>query len=135
MRRPGWLAAVLPLLMVLGALLAGARVPGRGWVVRSAVPREAFAAHRCTWYCHNHGCGHAAWLPEALSGDRGLFGLTVRGLHEVGALVMPRNPAAGYGLVNLLLFCVLWPGAIYALWGIALRQRRELRALKRARGG
>jgi hypothetical protein len=101
-------------------------------LARTAIPQEPYAADRCSWWCHNHGCRHRPVLPAALTGDAGLFGWTVRALHAVGRAVAPRSPALGYGAANLAVFCVLWPGTMYALWIVALRQRSRISASRRA---
>jgi hypothetical protein len=72
-------------------------------------------------------------LPPWLSGDEGLFGQTVHGLHWLGRLAMPHNPRQGYGLVNLVIFCVLWPALMWGLYLKALAQRRRLAELSRQR--
>jgi hypothetical protein len=132
--RLGWrLLALLPLLVVpvlfVAVLRAGAPTP----LFRRALPDEPFRRERCTWYCHNHGCRHRPVLPRALAGDEGLFGATIHGLYGLGAVLVPGRAAAGYGAANLLVFCVLWPGGIYALYLVALAQRRRLRARRRGR--
>lgn len=100
---------------------------------RRTIPHEAFQPDRCTWSCHNHGCEHAPRLPDWLSGDAGLFGWAVRALHRGGSLLLPGHPREGYGLINLLIFCVLWPAAMWGLYLVAVGQRRQLRALRRVR--
>jgi hypothetical protein len=91
---------------------------------RRAIPREAYRADRCTWYCHNHECRHRPVLPAALAGDRGLYGATIRGLFRAGS-ALSGDRARGYGAANLLLFCVAWPGLMYGLWVRAWRPRRK----------
>jgi hypothetical protein len=103
-------------------------------LVRRVLPDEPYELRRCTWYCHNHGCNHRPVLPQALAGDRGLFGATVRLLHTAGRRISDQ-PGVGYGAANLLLFCALWPGALYGLYLVCVRQRLEIRALRRARRG
>lgn len=92
---------------------------------RGSSPRSGAS---CTWACHNHGCAHAPLLPAILSGDGGLFGGTIRALYRAGGL-LSRDRATGYGAANLLFFCGLWPGAMYALAVVALRQRLVLSRL------
>ncbi len=117
---------VLPWVVLFAVVLTapGALFP------RMSLPQEAYRADRCTWHCHNHGCRHRAVLPAALSGDRGLFGMTIRALFSAGR-GLARDRGRGYGAANLLLFCLAWPALMYALWVIAWRQRAALRALER----
>ena len=133
-RRFGWLALQLaPLFIVPVLFVAVLRLESAAAPWRSAVPREPFRADRCTWYCHNHGCRHAPALPSLLTGDDGLFGKTVGALHAAGDALAPARPGIGYGAANLIVFCAVWPGGMYALYLIALRQRRRIRALRRER--
>lgn len=94
---------------------------------RTGLPDEPRDAARCTWYCHNHGCPHRPVLPSALTGDAGLFGRTIHGLFALGAQLSSRRDV-GYGSANLLVFCVLWPGLMYVLAVVAIRQRLALRS-------
>ncbi len=123
---------VFPLVAPWGILLAvnagGPGVP----LARASVPREPYRADRCTWACHNRGCRHRPVLPAALSGDRGLFGLTIHGLYAVGS-GLSRDRFVGYGAANLLLLCLAWPGLMYALWVVAWRQHLALRAMRAPR--
>lgn len=118
---------VLTPLLFLAVLRSG---PLPAPLARHGLPFEAYDASRCTWYCHNHGCPHAPKLPAILAGDRGLFGWTIHTLHAGGNVVSPRAPGAGYGVMNLAVFCALWPAGMFALWVVALRQRRRIRALR-----
>lgn len=102
---------------------------------RTEIPKEAFVADHCTWSCHNHGCRHASRLPDFLTADSGLFGKTVHVLKQAGSKIMPAHPNEGYGVVNLLVFCVIWPGFMLWLYAVAVRQRLELREMDRARRG
>lgn len=115
-----------PLLFV--AVLRGPSPPAP--LARRALPQEAYAPERCTWYCHNRGCPHRPALGAFLAGDAGLFGWTIRALRAAGDGVSPGAPGVGYGAVNVAVFCALWPAGMYALWIVALRQRRRLRALR-----
>ncbi len=127
-------ASLAPLLAVPLLFLALIRSgPAPAPLARRALPQEAYEPARCTWYCHNHGCPHHPRLGAFLSGDDGLFGWTVDALHAAGDIVSPSAPGAGYGAVNLAVFCALWPGAMYALWVIAVRQRARILALRRSR--
>ncbi|MFO0586373.1 MAG: hypothetical protein U0441_02475 [Polyangiaceae bacterium] len=101
-------------------------------LVRGAIPNEAHTAAHCTWSCHNHGCNHVPSLPAFLSGDAGLFGWTVRALHAAGDRAMPGDRFAGYGAVNLAVFCAVWPAAMFALYVIAVRQRFRIIDARRA---
>jgi len=119
--------AVAPLVLVpllfVAVLRSGDPAPYR----RRVLPREGFRPDRCTWHCHNHGCRHRPVLPLFLSGDGGLFGRAIRVLHGMGQAMAPGRGNVGYGAANLLVFCVLWPAGMYALWLVVLRQRRLLR--------
>ena len=50
-------------------------------LVRTTLPREPFRRDRCTWDCHNHGGRHRPKLPAVITGDRYLFGATIRGMY------------------------------------------------------
>jgi hypothetical protein len=127
-------ASLAPLLAVPLLFLAVIRSgPQAAPLARRALPQEPYEATRCTWYCHNHGCPHHPHLGAFLSGDDGLFGWTVDALHAAGDVVSPRSPGLGYGAVNLAVFCAVWPGMMYALWVIAVRQRARIIALRRGR--
>lgn len=128
-----WLGVwVAPLVLPWALMFAVVLAPPSAPLPRRALPAEAYRADRCTWHCHNHGCRHRPVLPAALSGDRGLFGMTIRGLFGLGR-GMSRDRARGYGAANLLVFCALWPAGMYALWVTAWRQRAALRERERAR--
>jgi hypothetical protein len=136
MRRLGWTGlALAPLVAVslVFLLVLRAGEPAPWW--RRTLPQEPYRPDRCTWYCHNHGCRHRPALPAFLAGDAGLFGATVRALHGLGGTLAPGRGNVGYGAANLLVFCLLWPAGMYALWVVAVRQRRRLRELRRERGG
>jgi hypothetical protein len=78
---------------------------------------------RCSWACHNRGCEHVALiplLPRALTSDEGLFGETIEAMKATGSYVS----------VNLVLFCVLWPGIMWSLLGFALWQRVRIHELR-----
>jgi hypothetical protein len=130
-RGGGLFWGLLPIALVVGIFVAVLRLGDPVPFPRRAIPVEPFARERCTWTCHNHGCRHAPRLPPWLSGDEGLFGQTVRGLHWLGRLAMPHNPRQGYGLVNLVIFCALWPALMWGLYLKALAQRRRLADLSR----
>jgi hypothetical protein len=125
--------AVAPLVLVPLLFVAVLRSgePAPYW--RHSLPREAARPDRCTWACHNHGCRHRPVLPRLLSGDDGLFGATIRLLHGMGRVMAPGRGNVGYGAANLLVFCLVWPAGMYALWLVAWRQRRRLRELRRGR--
>lgn len=123
-----------PLWLVPPAFVAVVRSGSRpAPLVRTSIPNEPHDAAHCNWDCHNHGCTHAPRLPAFLSGDTGLFGWTIRALHAAGDRAMPADRPAGYGAVNLAVFCVLWPGAMLALYVVAVRQRSRILDAKRER--
>ncbi len=126
------LRAAAPLLLTALLFVAVLRSGSPAPLWRTRIPSEPLRRDRCTWYCHNHGCPHAPALPLFLTGDDYLFGRTVAALHAAGSAAFPGQPGAGYGAMNLLAFCVLWPGLMYALYLTALRQRDRLRALREA---
>lgn len=64
-------------------------------------------------------------LPGWLTSDRGAFGLAIRGLSVLGS-GLARDRATGYGLANLLVFCVAWPVGTYGLWLVVLRQHEAI---------
>jgi hypothetical protein len=116
---------VVPLLFV-AVLRSGEPAP----LWRRTLPREGYRPDRCTWDCHNHGCRHRPVLPRLLSGDDGLFGAAIHALHGLGRGLAPGRGNVGYGAANLLVLCALWPAGMYALWLVALRQRRLLRVAR-----
>jgi hypothetical protein len=90
-----------------------------------APPATAYQLDRCTRYCHDKGCRHDASLPDAMAGRhggrQGLYGKTIEGLVAAGSRSSLGNK--GYKAVNLLLFCVVWPGSMLVLLGTGLYQR------------
>ncbi len=126
MKRPTLLLAPLALTF---ALFFGVLLVGGAPLVRRTFPDEPLRAEVCTWHCHNHGCPHRPRLPRWLTSDEGLFGETIRGLYRMGSF-LSHNRGTGYGLANLFVFCVAWPGVTYGLYAIVLRQRETLARLK-----
>lgn len=121
-----WIAPlVLPWVILLAVNAWPPGVP----LARRTIPHEAARADRCTWACHNRGCAHRPALPAVLSGDQYLFGKTIDGLYRLGSL-FSSDRRRGYGIANLLVFCVLWPGLMYALWVSVWRERERLRAMR-----
>lgn len=113
MRSKRWFIALLPIFAVclsFVAVLESASAP----LVRRNVPEEPFLTGQCTWACHNHGCDHEAVLPDWLTSDQGLYGQTIRWLRRAGRHVGGGNQ--GYAAANLILFCVVWPLLMYALY-------------------
>jgi hypothetical protein len=100
---------------------------------RESIPEERWLPDHCTWDCHNRGCRHAPVLPAVITGDRYIFGATIRGLYALGSL-FTSDRFKGYGIANLAVFCVAWPALMYALWVSAWRQREELRRLREKAG-
>lgn len=129
----GW--AVLPIVLVAAAFWAVLQVGEGVPFPRRSIPHEAFRPDRCTWVCHNRGCRHAPRLPPSLSGDDGLFGWAVGRLHDAGRVLMPHHPAEGYGVANLLLFCVLWPALMWGLYLKVVSQAQALWRLRQRRAG
>jgi hypothetical protein len=68
-------------------------------------------------------------LPSLLSED--LFYGSVLWLHAFGDRLAPKASFVGYQAANLIIFCAVWPAAMYGLYLIALRQRRKLRERRR----
>ena len=97
--------------------------------MRRTLPHPTRHAERCNWDCHNHGCSHRPKLPAVLTSDAYVFGATVRGLYVLGRL-FSRDRFEGYGAANLVVFCLLWPALMYALWVRVWTQREQLRALR-----
>lgn len=123
---------VLPLVAPWAVMLAVNAAPPAVPLARASVPRERWRPDRCNWDCHNRGCRHRPVLPAVITGDRYLFGATIRGLYALGS-VLSRDRFRGYGAANILVFCVAWPALMYALWVTAWRQREELRRLRAGR--
>ncbi len=130
MKRLAWILLAIAPLIAVPAAFALVLATGSP-TVRTAIPNEAHARDHCTWHCHNYGCPHTPRLPLPLAGDQGLFGATIRRLKTAGTVLVPSAPFVGYGVVNLAVFCVAWPGLMYALYLVALRQRRKIIALRR----
>lgn len=132
-REPSFLvalrASVVAALVTIGVFVAVLGASGAG--LRTHVPSEPRHTTVCTWACHNHGCSHGAKLPPWLSGDRGLFGATIRGLGRAGH-VLSDDPRVGYGAANLLLLAFGWPSLMAGLFGVAAWQRAKLSALRSA---
>jgi hypothetical protein len=131
-RRRSWLSAlwiyvaplVLPWLLLFAVnALAGVAAP------RRTLPREARVESRCTWACHNRGCSHRPALPSVITGDRYVFGATIRGLFALGTL-FSRDRFEGYAIANILVFCLAWPALMYALWVRVWTQRENLARLR-----
>jgi hypothetical protein len=120
---------VLPLVAPWAILFAVNATSPSAPPFRTSIPHEDRLPDRCTWDCHNHGCRHAPVLPALITGDRYLFGATVRGLYALGSL-FSRDRSQGYGIANIGVFCIAWPALMYALWVSAWRQRTELRRLR-----
>lgn len=120
---------VVPLLFV--AVLRSGESPAP--FARTAIPDAPFVSSQCTWACHNRGCRHTPVLPSVLTGDDWLFGGTVRALHRLGDSLSPDDSFAGYGAVNVALFCAAWPAVMFALWVAALRTRAKRQALPESR--
>lgn len=132
MKRLGWIALSLAPLLFTIATFTAVLATGSP-ILRGALPNESHIAGHCTWHCHNYGCAHAPRLPQVLAGDKGLYGDTIRWLKTAGKTAVPGDPNIGYGLVNLALFCAVWPGLMYALYLVAISQRRKIIALRRGK--
>ncbi len=122
------LPLVAPWAIVVGVNAAPPAVP----LARASIPHERWMRDRCTWDCHNRGCRHRPRLPALLTGDRGAFGATIRGLYALGR-TFSRDRFVGYGVANLAVLCLAWPALMYWLWVRAWTQAETLRSL-RARG-
>ncbi len=120
---------VAPLVLPWVLLVAVVAWPPAAPIGRRAIPQEARRADRCTWACHNHRCSHRPALPAVITGDRYLFGATIRGLYSLGAL-FSRDRFRGYGIANIVVFCLAWPALMYALWVSVWRQRWRIVALE-----
>lgn len=126
-RPPSWSRA-------LGITFALACVP---WLMVAAAlgllpaPPRGSDPQRCSRACHDHGCPHPPSLPASLTSDEGLYGATIRQLRAAGRAT-GLGARRGYGLVNLLVFCLLWPLFMAALLLVAIHQRQRIRALRPA---
>ncbi len=120
---------VFPLVAPWLILVAVNAMPPAVPLARTSIPHERWQPDRCTWDCHNHGCHHTPKLPAIITGDRSIFGATVRGLYLFGTL-FSRNRFVGYGIANIVVFCLAWPALMYWLWVRAWTQAETLRALR-----
>lgn len=118
---------ILPWVILFGANAAYG-VP----LLRSSLPRVERSAQHCNWDCHNHACSHRPKLPAVITDDQHVFGYTIRGLYLLGRL-FSSNRFEGYGIATLVVFCLLWPALMYALWIRAWTQRLELIGLRALR--
>lgn len=125
------LLALLPVLLTAALFVAVLRSGEPVPFPRTTLPSEPHRPEVCTWDCHNHGCRHTPRLPAGIGGDRGLYGRTIVGLRHLGAALVPGQPRQGYGLANLLVFCVAWPGVMWGLYWVAVRQRQALGMLRK----
>jgi hypothetical protein len=77
----------------------------------------------CTMSCHEKGCKHQASFPGWISGDDGLYGKTIDGLFSLGEQMSSQIGTSrfeSYGLVNLLVFCLLTPLAHLFVMAVTL---------------
>ena len=114
-----------PWIILFAVNASSAGVPS----VRAALPHPVRQPARCNWDCHNHACSHRPKLPAVLTSDRYVFGTTVRGLYLLGR-IFSSNRFEGYGIANLLVFCLLWPALMYVLWVRYWTQRAALLRLR-----
>jgi len=119
-------------ILTITVALAAAAPWGVLFGVDSAMgrPPSSFHRDRCSRHCHDHGCRHRPSLPAALTSGEGLFGDTVRALHVMGGAT-GLGPRLGYGAVNILIFCLLWPGLMLWLVGVVTWQRLTISSLRR----
>ena len=89
------------------------------------------AAGRCNRACAQKKSKdpHAGVLPKWLSGSgpRSATGRTIRGLYGIADRL-----GTTYRVVNVVVYCVLWPGLMAALLGVGLWQTRRLQRLRGA---
>jgi hypothetical protein len=123
---------LFPLVAPWAILMGVNAMPPGVPLVRTSVPHERWEPRHCNWDCHNHGCRHRPKLPALITGDRYVFGTTIRGLYTLGRL-FSRNRFVGYGIANLVVFCVVWPLLMYWLWVRAWTQAETLRTLRARR--
>jgi hypothetical protein len=116
---------VAPWVVLVAVNLTSPAIP----LLRASLPGERWRADRCTWDCHNRGCHHRPKLPAIITGDRYIFGATIRGLYALGTL-FSTDRFIGYGIANILVFCLAWPALMYALWVIAWKQHLAIRRLR-----
>ena len=89
---------------------------------------NVFLRETCTRYCHSHGCKHPPVLPKFLTGDQYLYGDTIHFLYQLGEgfrLFLPISRAEGYGLANLLIFCILVPSIHFGAFFLTIRTLRR----------
>jgi hypothetical protein len=128
-----WFGRLFPFLLLAVLFVGVVHARPTPWF-RMAMPDVAFDPKHCTWFCHNHGCDHQPVVPGTLTSDEGLFGQTVHGLYALGR-AFSNHETTGYGIANLLVFCIGWPAVTYALWLRFLRQRETLKELHAKRAG
>ena len=86
-------------------------IPGSGVALALTSEQSYSLKDGCTRYCHNSGCPHDALLPDFITSNAGYFGDIVGWLHAVGRQIdgVLGMHGAGYGIINLLLFCIMVP--------------------------
>lgn len=74
---------------------------------------NSYDASACTRYCHNAGnCKHDPVLPDYIAGDDGYYGNAIDALFSLGdklAAIGDLTRFEGYGLANILVFCIIIP--------------------------
>lgn len=85
---------------------------------------DRFLSNICTRYCHGTGgCRHDAALPDIITADEHLYGDIIRGLFDIGEVLsslLEISYFQGYGLANLLIFCLAVPIAHFSMMLITL---------------
>ena len=85
---------------------------------------DRFLSNISTRYCHGTGgCRHDAALPDIITADEHLYGYIIRGLFDIGEVLsslLGISYFQGYGLANLLIFCLAVPIAHFSMMFITL---------------
>ena len=104
-------------------------IPSSGILLALNSEKTNILKDHCTRYCHNKGCVHDAILPEFISGNSGYFGEVIRWLQTIGYKIdaLTGMTGTGYGIINLLLFCVAVPAMHLLLASVNISLARRLK--------
>jgi len=86
-----------------------------------------FSSQTCTRYCHgNGGCKHLPVLSDSISSDEGFYGTVIDSLFYLGDIISKLVGVSyyeGYGLANILIFCITVPLVHFVLMILTFKKR------------